>query len=325
MQRKISSLESRHRLFHLRASLERIWSQSKRHPKYIGPSLNSKLRLFQKKKRLHGHRIGKKLQNKATIILPITWEKMHQKEFSRDPRSLVERSWISCISTRTWSKWRGLYPDGRSYAKKISPIIWRKQNTFDTQRIGGSLNNPCKIGPLRIRSDINDALTTWTIYTKNLENNNSGQCHSGKYQRWHQSWISSSSCWQWSDSWWSLHNNSKKLHTSSRAKQHDRTGGPVVCSLFTKLRRVDFQEFLKICSEIAYSWRQSAATERGVWTPPTSHDHFCSVNLYKEVSYRLKMNKFSSLKASELVSRHTERQAQQCVWNDLKHLANLWA
>ena len=48
--------------------------------------------------------------------------------------------------------------------------------------------------------------------------------------------------------------NSKKLHTISRAKQHDRTGGPVVCSLFTKnLRRVDFQEFLKNCSEIAYS------------------------------------------------------------------------
>ena len=45
----------------------------------------------------------------------------------------------------------------------------------------------------------------------------------------------------------------------------------------------------------------------------TSHVHFRSVNFYKEFSYRLKVNEFDALTTSELVSRHTEQQAQQCV------------
>ena len=45
----------------------------------------------------------------------------------------------------------------------------------------------------------------------------------------------------------------------------------------------------------------------------TSHVHFRSVNLYKEFSYRLKVNKYGALTTSEWVSRHTERHAQQCV------------
>ena len=42
-----------------------------------------------------------------------------------------------------------------------------------------SLNKPGKIGPVRDRSDFNDALTTQTVVTKNLEKNNSGQFISG--------------------------------------------------------------------------------------------------------------------------------------------------
>ena len=45
----------------------------------------------------------------------------------------------------------------------------------------------------------------------------------------------------------------------------------------------------------------------------TPHVHLRSVKLYKEFSYRFKVNKFGALTTTELVSRHTERQAQQCV------------
>ena len=50
-----------------------------------------------------------------------------------------------------------------------------------------SLNKSGKIGPVRDRSDFNDALTTLNR----------------KYQQWHSSSSSSSSWWQWNDSWWS--------------------------------------------------------------------------------------------------------------------------
>ena len=43
MQRAPIVLESRHRLLHLRASLERKCSQPRRRPMYVGPSFNSKL------------------------------------------------------------------------------------------------------------------------------------------------------------------------------------------------------------------------------------------------------------------------------------------
>ena len=53
-----------------------------------------------------------------------------------------------------------------------------------------SLNKSGNTGPLRIRSDFNEALST-----KNRLHRESGARH--------QSWRSSSSWWQWSDSWWS--------------------------------------------------------------------------------------------------------------------------
>ena len=44
---------------------------------------------------------------------------------------------------------------------KISPIIWPKKSTFEIRRIGWiSLKNSGKTGPVRGRSDFNDALST---------------------------------------------------------------------------------------------------------------------------------------------------------------------
>ena len=50
---------------------------------------------------------------------------------------------------------------------------------FNTERIGGFLNNDRTSGPLRNRSDFNQALSTLNRDTENLENDNSGLCHSG--------------------------------------------------------------------------------------------------------------------------------------------------
>ena len=44
---------------------------------------------------------------------------MRQEESWRDSRSFLERSRISWISTRTWSNWRSLYPDGHGRAERF--------------------------------------------------------------------------------------------------------------------------------------------------------------------------------------------------------------
>ena len=105
---------------------------------------------------------------------------MHQEACWRDSRSFLERSRISWISTRNWSDWRSLYPDGRDRAERFWTITSRRQITLDTERIGGSLSMILE-KPDRWEIVLTSTMR-WphlAVYTKNLVNNNSGQCHSG--------------------------------------------------------------------------------------------------------------------------------------------------
>ena len=201
MQRMLVVLKSRHRLLHLQASLKRKWSQLRRHSMYIGPPLNSIISL--RRDDFMAIDMGK-LKNKETIILPIFWERDTSrgilKEFTIDSWKIL----ISWISARTWSNWRGMRPDGQKTRRKIFPIIWRKQNTFDTERIGGSLNKSGNDTQLvRDRSDFNDALTTWNRLHQESGEQQLRPVLFWKYQKWHQSSSSSSSWWHRSDSCWS--------------------------------------------------------------------------------------------------------------------------
>ena len=66
-----------------------------------------------------------------------------------------------------------------------------------------SLNDSGRTGPLRDRSDFNDALTTLNRLHQESGERQLKPVPFWKYQYWHQSSSSSSSWWQWSDSWWS--------------------------------------------------------------------------------------------------------------------------
>ena len=66
-----------------------------------------------------------------------------------------------------------------------------------------SLSNSAKTGPLRDRSDFNDALTTLNRLHQESGERQLTPVPFWKYQYWDQSSSSSSSWWQWSDSWWS--------------------------------------------------------------------------------------------------------------------------
>ena len=67
-----------------------------------------------------------------------------------------------------------------SLSKKISAIILRQQNTFDTAGIGGFLSIiPEHLDHWKIILTSTRRCPQHTIYTKNLENDNSGQCHFG--------------------------------------------------------------------------------------------------------------------------------------------------
>ena len=112
-------LEWRHRLLHLRASLERNFGQSRFHwildllslPKYV-----------IKKGRLHGHRYGQTPEKKEYHQAHNLKKEVHQEGLFRDPYSLLDRFRISCIPAWTWTRWRGLYRKGRSFGQEFLPL-----------------------------------------------------------------------------------------------------------------------------------------------------------------------------------------------------------
>ena len=142
-----------------------------------------------KKGRLHAHIYGK---NSMTKISSSPWfeKEMHQAESSRDPRSLFDRFRISCVPGRTWSKRRGLFHNGRACRTRLhKPNKWI------------SLIKSGNTGALRKCSDFNQAWTTLNRLHQESGEKQLRPVPYWKYQRWHQSSSSSSSWWQWSDSW----------------------------------------------------------------------------------------------------------------------------
>ena len=130
-----------------------------------------------------------KPQNKETVILSIIWE--IKRRFKMDARSLFERSCISWKSTRTWSNWRGLYQDGRACAKDFRHHVTQGEHLRYRKNWLISLNNSGRSGPLKDRSDFNDACTTSNRLHQESGERQLRPVPLWKYQNWHQSskWV----------------------------------------------------------------------------------------------------------------------------------------
>ena len=155
-----------------------------------------------KKGRPHGHRYGKTPQQKE-------YHQAHnlKKDASRSISkgstiASCERTWISCIPwsnmiemKKCVSKWDDLADKDFSHYMTESEYFRYKQNWWISLKKCGNT------GPLRIRSDFNEALSTL-----NRLHQESGErpMPYWKYQERHPSSSSSSSWWQWNGSWWSL-------------------------------------------------------------------------------------------------------------------------
>ena len=196
MQRMPVILERRHRLLHMRASLERKCSQPRCHPIYIGPSLNSE-------GRPHGHRYGKTPQqreyhqahNLKKRCIKRSYQGIHDP-FLTDPEfraSQLEHDGDEevCI------KMDDLADKDFSHYMTKSEYFRYKQNWWISVKKSGNT------GPWRNRSDFNEALSTLNLLHQESGERPLRPMPFWKYQDRHQSSSSSSSWWQWSGSWWS--------------------------------------------------------------------------------------------------------------------------
>ena len=127
-----------------------------------------------------------RLKIKETIILPIIRERDASRgilkgftiaskiSIFRESQISIDRTEEVCIR---WTRTR----------RKISPIERRKKSTFDAENWWISLNNSVKTGPVRDRSDFNDALTTLKRLHQESGEQQLRPVPFWKYQKWHQS------------------------------------------------------------------------------------------------------------------------------------------
>ena len=143
--------------------------------------------------RPHGHRYGKTKEQRDHHIAHNLRTRCIKRNFEEIPYFVNLKSNMIDLkkSVSRWTKTR----------RKISAIELRKKSTFDTERNGGSLSiNLEKIGPMRDRSDFNDALTTLNRLHQESGERPLRPLPYWKYQERQSSSSSSSGWWQWSDS-----------------------------------------------------------------------------------------------------------------------------
>ena len=183
-----SFLESRHRLLHLRASLESKWSQPRYPSMDIGSSLNSKI-MSLRRCDFMAIDLGKTQEQRDHHIVHNLRKRYLKRGSEGIHDRLPRRSRISWISTRTWSNWRSLYPDGQGRVERFHLSNHaRRVLSIQKELVDLSLNKSGKIGPVRDRSgDFNDALTTSSRLHQESQKRQLRPIPFGKYQQWHPS------------------------------------------------------------------------------------------------------------------------------------------
>ena len=94
-------------------------------------------------------------------------------------------------------KWDDLAEQDYTHYMTESEYFRHKQNRWI------SLNKSGGTGPLRNRSDFNEALSTLNRLHREFGGQRLRPMPYWKYQQLQPSWNSSSTWWQWSASWWS--------------------------------------------------------------------------------------------------------------------------
>ena len=157
-----------------------------------------------KKGRPHGHRYGKTQEQREHFIahnlrkrcIKKGFEGIHDR-FQNDP--ILRESQLSI--GRTEEVCIQMDKDAQkdfTYRMTEDEYFRYKKNWWV------SLNKSGKIGPMRDRSDFNEALTKLHRLHQESGEEQLAPIPHWQYQKWHPSSSSSStSWWQWNDSWWS--------------------------------------------------------------------------------------------------------------------------
>ena len=194
-------LERRHRLLHMLASLETKCCQPK-----ASSNIHWTFSQFQTTWLRRDDLMAtdmEKLHNKKNTIKPTIWKRDASR---RVTKGMHDRFFIDSefrVSQLEHDRDEEVCIKMDELADKDFSHYMTKSEYF-RYRIGGSLSiRSGNTGPLRNRSDFNVALSTFNRLHQECGAQQLRPMSFWKYRQWHQSSSSSSSWWQWSDSWWS--------------------------------------------------------------------------------------------------------------------------
>ena len=167
---------------------------------------------------------------------------MHQEEFWRDSRSFLEDPVFRESQLEHDRTEEACIQMDKDAQKDFTYRMTQEEYCRYRKNWWISLNKSGKIGPVRDRSDFNDALTTL-----NRLHQESGErqlrVSFWKYQQWYSSSSSSSCWWRLSDSWWSSWQLTRKSTTELMCRADMIERGDPLCAVFSQnLRRVDFED-----------------------------------------------------------------------------------
>ena len=227
-----------------------------------------------------------KLQKSKNIIWPTIWKRDASREISKGSMIVSCEIMFFANVCSNMIEMKMFVLNGTILQNKISLIECQNQNIFITDKIGGSPS----ISLETLADQWETVLTSTkrclhqTVYTENLEDNNSGPCLTGSTEQRQPSSSSSSTRWQWSGSWWSSQEFKESQWKRMHAKVHDRTGQPVV---HRSLAKTSDEWHSRVFSFLLQMDRLQLTAvycnrRRGVKTTPQK-TRFRSVNNYEEL------------------------------------------
>ena len=217
-----------------------------------------------KKRRPHGHRYGKKPT--GNTFRPTSWRrnarKSSSKEFMTDSYAMKHSvmEWLKMVETKMF------VDNGMLLQMKIIPTIWPHKNITITKVIGGFIQTRQVPILCQWSTDLtsNKHCLPSSNWNKKKELYKRPRTFAEINRRTQSS--SSSSWWSWQGSWWTPY--SYESHDGDEPST-DRTGWPVVQSIWNNSSGRDFLEFIYFVTDGSfYSWRRSTVTTGCVNTTP---------------------------------------------------------
>ena len=201
-----------------------------------------------KKGRPHGHRYWKLPENKEYHLAHNLKKRCIKRRFTgihdrflrdHDFRKRMlehDRDEDVCL------KWDDLAEQDFTYRMSEPEYFRNRQNWWWI-----SLNKSGRSGPLRNRSDFNDALSTLNRYTENLEDNNSGQCHTGSTSHGNRHRVLPPPGGNGENPGGLPENSMKVNERGSKQRLTIERGNPLSTDLLVKPQTKGFREFILFC------------------------------------------------------------------------------